>query len=249
MPFRHLRTFLLALLLPAGSALLAAEDDNDPRQTFQAGVSPDWLRAVGRLTVPGIRYEEGRRRHHTERCSATLVRGASDRAADTIVTAWHCVEYYEDLSQRILFQVVDADDQPVEIEARQVADGGDIDADWAILKLQRPVPRGEAPALEVGAVADKEPLLMAGYSRDTGLGKGGTRLTYDPQCRVTGGEPGSGYTDSDCKAYKGASGGAVIQLSRDGTPSLAGVISQGDGDGLSRYIPVGIFRSALLPHL
>lgn len=248
MPLRYLHTlFLLFLLLPAAATPAAAQGSTDPRQPFQAGVSPDWLRAVGRLTVPGIRYEDGRRRHHTERCSATLVRGKSDRQADTIVTAWHCVEYYEDLSQRILFRVLDADSRPLEIEARRIADGGDIDADWAILKLQRPVTRGEVPALEVGAVAQQETLLMAGYSRDTGLGAGGRQLTYDPQCRVTNREPG--YTDSDCKAYKGASGGAVIQLAGDGSPLLAGVISQGDGERLSRYIPIGMFRAALLANL
>ncbi|GAB3270490.1 trypsin-like serine peptidase [Parahaliea aestuarii] len=244
MPIRYLHSLclLVALLLPGPSVA-----EPDPRRSFTAGESPDWLRAVGRLVVPGIKLEDGRRRHHTERCSATLIQSHRGQQADTIVTAWHCLEYYEDLSQRILFQLTDSEGQLLEIEARHLADGGDIDADWAIMRLQQAVPAAAVPALAVSEATSVSSLVMAGFSRDSGIGMAGRQLSYDPACEITREE--ALFSDSNCRAYKGASGGAVIQLDSDGTPELTGVISQGDGEGLSRYIPVGIFRRTLLGYL
>ncbi|WP_157976506.1 trypsin-like serine peptidase [Parahaliea mediterranea] len=261
MPIRYLQTFqrsctaralpLVAAIATAMVAALllppAATADSDPRRRFSAGESPDWLRAVGRLVVPGIKLEDGRRRHHIERCSATLVQSHSGRRADTIVTAWHCLEYYEDLSRRIVFQLTDNSGQVLEFEARQLADGGNIEADWAILRLQRAVLPGTAPALAIADTVASAPLLMAGYSRDAGIGMAGQQLSYDPACAVT--HQDKTFSDSDCRAYKGASGGAVIQVGSDGSPALTGVISQGDGEGLSRYIPIGIFKRTLLGYL
>jgi Trypsin-like peptidase domain len=251
---------LLALLLPALAAVAGGADPNpdgagtDPRQTYREGESPAWLRAVGRLEVPGIRYEDGRRRHHTERCSATLVGTGADRPADTIVTAWHCLEYYEDLSQRIEFTLATAGGELLTIEATRLEDGGGMGGDWAILRLRRAVAPREAPALSTrsaGIGADAPvlgaPLLMAGFSRDEGLGQGGTLLSYDAACRITG--RGDDYADSDCRAHKGASGGAVIELDEGGEPRFSGVISQGDGAGLSRFVPVAVFRGALAAQL
>lgn len=244
----HRITVLLLVLLPAflvsAGAAAGKPDTPDPRLTYREGASPAWLRAVGRLVVPGIRYEDGRRRHHTERCSATLVNTHRGAPADIILTAWHCLEYYEDLSQRILFLLPVAGGTTLEIEAYRLADGGGMEADWAILRLHRPVTTGQAPSLVPAALADPAlDLVMAGFSRDPGTGRGGTLLSYDPACRITG--RSGDYTDSDCRAHKGASGGAVIQVSQGGEPRLAGVISQGDGEGLSRFLPVAAFRSAL----
>ena len=42
---------------------------------------------------------------------------------------------------------------------------------------------------------------------------------------------------------------AVVQVSAAGTPLLSGVISQGDGSGLSTYVPVNAFRSAINLHV
>jgi hypothetical protein len=88
---------------------------------------------------------------------------------------------------------------------------------------------------------------MAGYSRDQGLGAGGTRLSYDIACNIT--RQQAGASESDCTAYKGASGGAVIQLSASGKPQLSGVISRGDSQRLSIYIPIAGFRGAISHHL
>lgn len=244
-PHGHRLGALLLLLLSS----LATAGDPDPRQAYREGHSPDWLRAVGRLEVPGIRYEEGRRQHHTERCSATLVTARPGRAADTIVTAWHCLEYYEDLSQRIRFELSGSDGDSLRYEARRLAAGGSMAADWAILRLDRPVRQNQVPALtaSTGGAGEDQSLLMAGFSRDPGPGQRGARLSYDPKCRITARAPG--YRDSDCRAYRGASGGAVIEVSENGKPRLSGVISQGDGSTLSRFIPLAVFAGELTRHL
>ncbi|MBA6412580.1 trypsin-like peptidase domain-containing protein [Parahaliea sp. F7430] len=204
---------------------------------------------MGKLVVPGIRYHNGYPKHHTERCSASLVSSGPSSSADIIVTAWHCLEYYEDLSQQILFTVETAAGERIETPATQLAKGGDIEADWAVLRLQRSLPLHLIPVLKLqpGRPDPQSPLLMAGYSRDAGRGDFGNRLSYDPSCFIT--KQYSRYSDSDCKAYKGASGGAVIQLSTGGEPMLSGVISQGNGDDLSRFIPLAVFRQSLLSHL
>jgi hypothetical protein len=46
-------------------------------------------------------------------------------------------------------------------------------------------------------------------------------------------------------AHKGASGGAVIQLSDSAEPLMCGVISQGNGLGRSTFVPVSGFRNAI----
>jgi len=38
-------------------------------------------------------------------------------------------------------------------------------------------------------------------------------------------------------------------LSAEGTPQLSGVVSQGNSEGLSTFVPVAAFRSALVRHL
>lgn len=254
-PFRHSLAMLCLLCAAAVlSAPSSAGDDGpaDPveRRLPWSSAAPDWLQAVGVLNVPGVRFEEGRRRHLQEQCSATLVKRGSRRAgADTIVTAWHCLEFYGDLSRPITFTLAAGVDAPVVTRARLLADGGGMHSDWAILRLQRPVPPGYASAMAIhpGRADPGRPIVMAGYSRDAGLGQGGTRLTYDPDCAIV--RQGRRESDSDCAAYKGASGGAVVQLSPGGEPLLAGVVSRGDGEDVSTYVPVAGFRSAIERHL
>jgi Trypsin len=249
-PRTRYRLFLaLALLYAAmGSAeALADAPDMDPRVIF-GQQSPAWLRAVGKLEVPGIRYKDGRREHYLEDCSATLIAPSNAGAADTIITAWHCLEYYQDLSRVITFTLVTENpDESLAIEAIRLADGGGIFADWAIMRLRQPVPAQTIQAMEVAAAPanDSEKIIMAGYSRD--LGEGGRQLSYDPDCRITG--RSTEGTDSNCAAQQGASGGAVIQFNSDGVPQLLGVVSQGDGARFSTFVPVSRFRSATLRFL
>jgi hypothetical protein len=239
---RAARLLLLALAVVAGSAI------GDPRQAY-SDLSPAWLGAVGRLSVPGSRIRDGRRAHQLEDCSATLVGREASPWADTIVTAWHCLEFYNDLSRPITFTLLPGRRGELTREAYRLGDGGGMDADWAILRLYQPVAAEEVTALAVGAgAADRaRPVIMAGYSRDDGLGHGGRRLTYDPACRITAQTAARGHTD--CRAHKGASGGAVIQLSPGGEPQFTGVVSAGDGESTSIFVPVTHFGAALRQHL
>ncbi|MEZ5556643.1 serine protease [Haliea sp.] len=234
------RTLALQLLLP----IFANAAGEDPRQQL-SGQSPRWLSAIGQLSVPGLKTEQGHATHHTERCSATLIAADEAPEADLIVTAWHCLEAYRDLSKRITFTLLPGSPAPRIISARPVADGGSMAADWALLRLTEAVARADIPALALhpGLADTEKTVLMAGYSRDTGVGAGGRILSYDPTCRITRSNAALGY--SDCRAHKGASGGAVIQLNDDGEPLLSGIISEGDGLQDSRFVPIAAVRNAL----
>jgi hypothetical protein len=85
-------------------------------------------------------------------------------------------------------------------------------------------------------------LIMAGFSRDSGLGAVGQHLSYDARCQVTGASGRDILTD--CRAHKGASGGAVFIRDARGL-ALTGVISRGDGEGRSIYVPVARFAERL----
>lgn len=241
----HLCGLLLCLALSAAAGPAIAGDG----RRAHTGDSDPWLQAVGRLRVPGQRLRDGHRSHYLEDCSATLVALPGRSHADIIVTAWHCLELYGDLSRDIVFTARTSTGELLERSARRLADGGGMAADWAILRLDRAVPHRQVAALQPHpAVADPaRPVTMAGYSRDPGLGSGGRVLTYHPDCAITGSEPGWGETD--CTAFKGASGGAVIQFSASGEPLVCGVISQGNGSGTSTYVPLETFRSSLIRYL
>jgi hypothetical protein len=216
----------------------------DARQVFSGEAYP-WLRAVGRLQVPGQRYRSGYTSHYLEDCSATLVTLPGRVEADTIVTAWHCLELYKDLSQPISFTVATVSGELLQRQAHRLANGGGMHADWAILRLRPAVPAQEVAALLIHPqMADpKRPVTMAGYSRDKGIGDEGRVLTFDPACAITSQKRGLGETD--CTAFKGASGGAVIQLFDAGRPRVCGVISQGNSQGHSTFVPVSGFRKAI----
>ena len=237
------------LLWPALLACSAAADTGSGSRLPYTEASPGWLRAVGSLQVPGVKFLGGRRTHHREQCSATLVASRPGRSADTLVTAWHCLEFYRDLSRPITFTLFRGEERELVREAYRLADGGGMHADWAILRLPKPVSAGLAPALAVhpGMADPGRAIVMAGFSRDGGAGPGGEGLSYDPACRILHQRQSS--SDTDCLALRGASGGAVVQLSATGEPLLAGVVSRGDSEELSVYVPIREFRGILLRYL
>jgi len=107
---RGLPVALLAMGLAAQAAPARAAETagaGDSREVFSS-TAPAWLRAVGQLQVPGSTYHEGRRSHLLEDCSATLVTRGAGRKADTVVTAWHCLVNYDDLSKPITFTLLNA---------------------------------------------------------------------------------------------------------------------------------------------
>lgn len=241
-PLKPLLPFVaLLFLVPGHAEPPGADDPRLPRD----GTSPAWLTAVGQLHVPGHRRRDGEEEHHVERCSATLVSQPGATRSEYIVTAWHCLEWYDDLSQTILFTLHPDPGMPLQRSARPLASGGAMAEDWAVLKLQRPVPAGRVRGLplDLESAATRSPLWMAGYSRDVGTGADGKVLSYHPNCHVTGTQ--GLLMDTNCRAYKGASGGAVIRLDESGTPRLNGVISAGNGADISRFVPVTSFARAL----
>jgi hypothetical protein len=243
---RHVRRLRLYGLALASLPLLAnpPAPASDTRQVYSLE-SPAWLRAVGKLSVPGHKYENGRRAHHFEDCSATLVAQPRSTRADTIITAWHCLEFYQDLSKPITFTLLPGSADNIASEAYRLADGGGMHADWAILRLRRAVPTERVGPMLIhqGRADPGRPISMAGYSRDDSVGNNGEHLTFDPGCAIT--HQARHSSDSNCSAHKGASGGAVTQLSEGGQALICGITSQGNGAGLSTFVPVNSFRSAL----
>lgn len=221
---------------------------NESRMIRNAA-SPAWLDAIVRLQVPGTRILNGRRRHHLEDCSATLVSAQPKRKANTLVTAWHCIEMYNDLSKALTVTFRTTSGKPMTREVYRLADGGGMHADWAILRILKAPPAGSVTSLFIdqGTADQSKPITMAGFSRDSGLGHGGEFLTFDPACRITVIERQA--TGTDCAAHKGASGGAVVQLSSSGAPLLTGVISEGNSENYSTFVPITKFRSVLQQHL
>lgn len=249
---RSIAALCIAMACSAGQASNAdgqGTATGDSRQVYNDTRSPNWLRAVGKLQVPGTKIVKGRRTHHREDCSGTLVTNPGNTQADTVITAWHCLEFYTDLSKRMTFTLLPGSPDPLELEVYWVADGGGIYADWAILRLRQPIARTQIAAMTVHPSEAKKDdnIIMAGYSADDQLGRHGDKLTYDADCSIT--EHSRGGGDSDCYAHKGASGGAVVFLSNKGEAWFWGVISQGDGVGFSTYVPVTGFRNAISLHL
>ncbi len=215
----------------------------DARQTSNAA-SADWLQGVGKLYVPGTKYDKGHRLNYKEHCSATLVAEPGKLSANTIITAWHCLEHYDDLSKAITFTLFYGTTQSITIDAYPYDDGGSMQADWALLRLYTSVADTIASALVVhtGHAEEGRPIVMAGYSTDSH----DERLSYDPSCSIASTPLSSPeIKETDCNAAKGASGGAVVQYTVQGEPLLVGVISQGNGEGLSLYVPVQVFRARL----
>ena len=143
-------------------AFISVNATGDARQVY-SGDSPGWLGAIGKLQVPGNKYDNGRRSHYSEDCSATLVARAASTRADTIITAWHCLEFYNDLSKPITFTLLPGSEATITREAYRLADGGGMHSDWAILRLYKAISSQQLPALRIHADhADPgRPIIMA----------------------------------------------------------------------------------------
>ncbi len=232
---------LVILLFYCGLAPSAAFSQQLPGQD-----SPSWLAAVGRLAVPGQQWEDGDWTQQLEHCSATLLTPSNDSRVSYLISAWHCVEYYRDLSYDISFILPGAKQIS---KARLVASGGGMDADWALLKLIEPMlsTQIQGPVVAISAStnngqvnrSDGALVTMAGYSSALP----GAPLSYDEDCKILARE--ATRIATECRASKGASGGPVV--SKNG--QLLGVISAGDGDQLSYFAPISLFASVLRQYL
>ncbi|MEM1403997.1 MAG: serine protease [Pseudomonadota bacterium] len=197
------------------------------------GVSTTAIAAVGQLLVPAIRYENGYARHYNERCSATAV-SQGDRDAEFLLSAWHCLEDYRDLSKPLTFELSSGFRSPV----RVVASGESMSNDWILLKLAKPAP--DAVEIAENTSLEGTELVMAGYPRDHNAEDQGPVTV---SCRQRGIEVED--FGSDCVLQKGASGGAVF----NDEGQIVGVISRGDGESVSIFVPVSRFRDRLSPYL
>ncbi len=215
----------------------------DPRLPGQRADAPRWTWAVGNLSVSGQKYAGKQRRFHVENCSATLIAQPQKKQARHIVSAWHCFEHYRDLTHPIVFTLPTAAGKPLQRSARLLGSGGDMRSDWAILELSEPITAQHAPALPVlPQTTDTDAITLAGFSRDDGLGRSGEQLSYHSNCRILSRQ--GNVWRSNCLAFKGASGGAVVQIN-EGTAYLVGVVSAGNGEDVSLFIPVRVFRQEL----
>lgn len=197
----------------------------DPR--LRAEQHPtSWQASLVRLQVPLSRWQDGQKTHWVEDCTATLVATVPPR----LLSAWHCFDGRLDLAKpaRVL---VDKRWHPVRLERS----GGSMAADWALLSMPD-ILADTALALPIASAAPDTgaPIVMAGFSGDSGLGASGEALTYDPDCTVQA--PKDSWLTTDCVAFKGASGGPVLQRRESGW-SVTGVISARDPSGPVMFLP------------
>ncbi|MEM6483877.1 MAG: trypsin-like peptidase domain-containing protein [Pseudomonadota bacterium] len=232
--------------------------------------------AVGKLKIPAQRTVQGRRQHFIERCSATLVSAdIKQEYSAWLVSAWHCFEYYQDLSRSISF----TGSTGTVVNARLVRSGGGMRDDWALLRLSRALP-GAVPLSRV-ALTEGDPLLMAGFPKSkpqephavalagaieetpqkaerashesTTATPRTLRLARD--CRITNFIERD--VQSDCVLPAGSSGGAVFSSNTDLSSSdearvslvYQGVISRGDSTSLSIFVPLKRFQTAILKEM
>lgn len=215
-----------------------------------AAHEPAPIPGLGRLLVPAVRYENGYPVHYDERCSATVVAPAGHTASTLIISAWHCLEDYRDLSRALLFE----SRREGVARAFPVVSGGSMHSDWALLRVDRPLseflPLPESPAVglhraalpPVDPSADQRPaLLMAGFPRRAGRPGAGPLVR---RCTILGRDGAD--LRGDCILHKGASGGAVLSGERE--PAYLGVISRGDGESQSIFVPVARFLERIRPY-
>jgi hypothetical protein len=193
--------------------------------------SKPWTHSMGRLFVPAIRYENGYARHYDEQCSATLVGAQRGETSKLLLSAWHCLEDYRDLSRPIIFESLRGIRHPVHL----LASGGGMDSDWALLRLPVALP---APAA-IDVVPDSAPrrATLAGFPQ-------GEDLVLGHGCAFTGLAGRDQRTD--CVLQRGASGGAAFSDSPE--PTYLGVISRGDGETQSIFVPVARFIDRIRIH-
>jgi hypothetical protein len=205
-------------------------------------VNDSTLASVGRLLVPAIRYRNGYAEHFDERCSATLIAASAGAThSRLLLSAWHCVEDYRDLSRPLVFESAAGDRSRASI----LISGGGMHADWVLLRMREelpgPVSLTPAPSQGIGTASDL-PLLMAGYPRDAL--RAGSTLETASNCRII--EMDKADARSDCVLQKGASGGAVF--SKEDHRYL-GVISRGDGASESIFVPLERFHRRITAYL
>ncbi|MHC4957892.1 MAG: trypsin-like serine peptidase [Planctomycetota bacterium] len=200
---------------PAGDATTVKSVDKKGRRTLvgDAPDRPDWARAVALLTV-------STRGGRVARGTAVLV---STRYA---LTAHHCVKDFVG-SAELRFgydgaRGTIAAHRSVKRIARSSATG-----DWALLELDRPLKKIRALELAEHDIFkyDTKRMMLAGYSCDTPIGRGGKVLTCDARCRMKKSRKAEGRLLTDGVCYEGASGGpAFVRDKQDEAWHFVGIV-------------------------
>jgi len=170
-----------------------------------------WQSAVVSLRVPTRRLVNGERSHHEEICSGTVI----SHKPTTVLTAWHCFDGYDDLSNPPMVLI-----NGLWHQGRLRQHGKSMQADWAILtvKCNHDVSRvnidTSSQYLQLG-----RKIIVAGFDKTDA---GERQLIIEHDCTIAA--LAEQWISSDCSAKRGASGGPI--LVRDGpTIAVIGVIS------------------------
>ena len=232
----HTFTISLFILLALYSIETYSNNLNDKLTSL-----PPWTESVGRLTIPSTKFEEGEQHSFRETCSASLIGKKGATSSNFILTAWHCFENYFDISQPISFEIKDLQGNIISRVAYRQSSGGGMHADWAILKLDKEVKRSKVKPLEylILDTSIGDSVSIAGYAKYKKSSENQYDLNYS-ECTVT--EIVIDVRLTDCKAVKGNSGGAVALKIDENNFGLVGIISEGNEENISSFVPIGIFH-------
>jgi len=183
------------------------------------------MRNVVAIEVPSEKREAGRTRHFIERCSGTLLQNADNKRPDLILTAWHCVENYSDLSKHIQIRFPHAVAPLQALFARIYRSGDSITSDWALLRLVSPVPDAGLLGLSLSLRKENQPAYALGFAGE--LRQGRSSLSFDADCNWS-----QSNLWQSCQSSKGSSGGPLVQVHSD-EAYVVGVISQGDSEEIT----------------
>jgi V8-like Glu-specific endopeptidase len=149
-----------------------------------------------------------------------LLSFGKSKSSRVIVTASHCLTSYKKKAGNIRFIIKDNNDNMIQRLATIYKDSKynsrklNIKSDYAILVLDKSIKYQDVNPMIVDSKnfnkLQKENSTaygsMAGFSSD--VGGYGNILTYDPKCELN--YYSKTYAKSNCKGFKGASGGPVV---------------------------------------
>ncbi len=209
---------------------------SDSRKIYSHS-SPDFLESYGKLILVD---RHGNRIAH---CTGNLVtrdwssEDPQTKENDVVTTAEHCFSSEVDINRSYILFV---NKQGEKFKRHFSIAKKSENLDYAILKLDRPLSVSDITPIVVGYIdyrniysddiyKKRVSFTLGGYSADSYKGKRGKRLTYDQDCEAL-------YADNmkiltNCSAYHGASGGALVIEARDSEgnvkPYLMGVSKGG----------------------
>ena len=184
--------------------------------------APSWTKSIGRIIVPTKLEFVTAKRYKTDfkKCTATLVNIDEKKSSNIVVTASHCLTKYKKEAGDIRFIIKANNGDMIQRIAKVVYDSRyshrklKTVSDYAILKLDSKI---SIKLVKPMKIVDKSFsklkkeyrysfASLAGFSGD--IGDFGAQLTYDPECSIFTFDKVYGY--SNCKGFKGASGGPVV---------------------------------------